>query len=231
MADMTPNSSLVAASAHTDGRLKTGLLHLPTEVRLQIYAYLLRLPPIVASDALRKPRVHASVLLVSRRINEEATHVLYGENTFIAHPSLLADFPRLRDWYTPICTLEVLPRIRRFYITVRLDCDLQFDRERAAVAFSGAEELTVNVSQSVFLGASYQNLRKLEDVREVKRLTIRGSTTGFEGYVEWLTQLMQSPHGTVTETFLPPSNKSRCQFNILAGTLMRALPSEGIRSA
>lgn len=187
---------------------------LPVEVRLQIYTYLLRLPTIASSGPHEETRVSASILLANRQINHEATHVLYTENIFVAHPSLLADFPRLRDWYTPVRCAEVLPRIRRFYLTVRLDCDLPFDRHRARAAFSGAEELHIKVSQSVFLGAGYENLKTLEDVRGVQRLTIRGSTTGFEGYIEWLTNLMQSPLGSVTESFALPSEDFVSPLNV-----------------
>lgn len=169
---------------------------LPAEVRLQIYDYLLYLPPIgLAAHPHDESRVSAGILLASRQIHAEAAAVLYGSNTFVAHPSLLADFPRLRRWYAPVCAAALLPRIRRFHLTLRLDCEVPFDRRRAAAAFSGAEALHVQVTQSVFLGAGRDNLRKLEDVRGVRRLTIRGSTTGFEGYVAWLERLMQSPPG------------------------------------
>lgn len=175
---------------------------LPAEVRLQIYAYLLQLPPIAPTnphddddDEAACPRVSAAILRTSRQIHAEAAPVLYGANTFIAHPSLLAGFPRLRPWYAPVCAAALLPRIRRFHLTLRLDCGLGFDRGRAAAAFSGAEELHVRVVQSVFRGAGFDNLAALEDVRGVRRLTIRGSTTGFEGYVDWLARVMQSPLG------------------------------------
>lgn len=51
--------------------------------------------------------------------------------------------------------------------------------------------MVVDVAQAVFLGVGYENLRVLEGVRGVKRVVIRGSTTGFEGYVEWLTGVME----------------------------------------
>ncbi|OAA77566.1 hypothetical protein LEL_04389 [Akanthomyces lecanii RCEF 1005] len=178
-------------------------LVLPVEVRLQIYGYLLQLPPIGTAHPHDESRVSAAILLASRQIHAEAAAVLYSANTFVAHPSLLADFPRLRRWYAPVCAAALLPRIRRFHLTLRLDCEVPFDRRRAAAAFSGAEALHVQVTQSVFLGAGRDNLRKLEDVRGVQRLTIRGSTTGFEGYVAWLERLMQSPLGAEAMELTP----------------------------
>ncbi|KAJ6781098.1 hypothetical protein PWT90_00679 [Aphanocladium album] len=213
MTDIAAPAMPPIASPDTDG--KASFMILPVEVRLQIYAYLLHLPPITAADP-HEPRVSAAILRASRQIHDEATAVLYNDNTFVAHPSLLAGFPRLRSWYAPVCAAALLPRIRRFQLTVRLDCDLPFDRRSAAAAFSGAEELHVKVSQAAFLGAGYDNLRKLEDVRGVQQLTIRGSTTGFEGYVAWLSRLMRSPVGTQAEDFVPSEEDLAIQTTIMA---------------
>ncbi|KJK77862.1 hypothetical protein H634G_06829 [Metarhizium anisopliae BRIP 53293] len=58
------------------------------------------------------------------------------------------------------------------------------------------DEVVVDVSQAVFLGAGRENLRVLEGVRGVGRAVIRGSTTGFERYVDWLTGVMEAEKGT-----------------------------------
>ncbi|KAJ3484896.1 hypothetical protein NLG97_g6945 [Lecanicillium saksenae] len=213
MTDIAVQAIFPIASPHTNP--KASFMVLPVEVRLQIYAYLLHLPPITAADP-QESRVSAAILRASRQIHGEATAVLYNDNTFVAHPSLLADFPRLRSWYAPVCAAALLPRIRRFQLTVRLDCDLPFDRRRAAAAFSGAEELYVKVTQAAFLGAGYENLRTLEDVRDVQQLAIRGSTTGFEDYVEWLSRLMQSPVGTKAEDFVPSEEYFAMQMKTMA---------------
>ncbi|GJC93848.1 hypothetical protein ColKHC_02674 [Colletotrichum higginsianum] len=71
---------------------------------------------------------------------------------FLAHAMLLASFPRLRSWYPPVRERSVLPRIRRFHVRVRLDCDPTFDAGAATAAFSGVEELVVEVWQAVFQG-------------------------------------------------------------------------------
>lgn len=194
---------------------KACFMLLPVEVRLQIYAYLLHLPSLAAADPHQESRVSAGILRASRQIHDEATPLLYTDNTFLAHPSLLAGFPRLRSWYAPVCAAALLPRIRRFHLTLRLDCDLPYDRQRAAASFSGAEELHVQVTQAAFLGAGYENLRTLEDVRGVQQLTIRGSTTGFESYIAWLSQLLQSPMGTKAEDFMPSEEDLAIQMTIM----------------
>ncbi|TQV99226.1 hypothetical protein IF1G_01441 [Cordyceps javanica] len=204
-------SAEAPSSPHT-----VSFMVLPAEVRIQIYSYLLHLPPISATaggppDDDAESRVSAGILRASRLIHAEAAPVLYGGNTFVAHPSLLADFPRLRPWYGPVCAAAVLPRIRRFHLTLRLDCDLPFDRRRAAAAFSGAEELHVRVVRTAFLGAGKDNLGTLEDVRGVQRLTIAGSTTGFESYVDWLARLMQSPSGTKALPLAPVGDDTAAQ--------------------
>ena len=206
-------------SSSTAQAPRTSFLDLPPEIRLEVYTHLLRLPPIISTASFSSltslPKVTASILLTSRQINNEATSILYTTNTFIAHPSLLADFPRLRPWYPPVCCPTILPRICRFHLTVRLDCDLPFDRRQAAKAFSGAEELHVDATQSVFLGVGCANLRVLEDVRDVKVVTIRGSTTGMEAYVKWLTARMMSAADEVGEQFVPPDGDFEASLDIV----------------
>lgn len=70
----------------------------------------------------------------------------------------------------------MLPRIRRFHIQVRLDCDPAYDAEAVTAAFSGADELVVEVRQSMFLGADHVTLQLFEGVRSVKAVRIYGST-------------------------------------------------------
>ncbi|KAM3537955.1 hypothetical protein ARSEF1564_009118 [Beauveria bassiana] len=206
---MTDNTEQVSTDIMPQqSATKACFMKVPVEIRFQIYAELLCLPSFIGSVVVHESRVSAAILLTCRRINSEATGFLYSNNMFIAHPSLLADFPRLREWYPPICTLSVLPQISRFHLTIRLVCDLRFDQSSAAAAFSGSKELYVWIVQAVFMGAGHDNLRTLEDVRGVKKLTIRGSTSGFEDYVIWLAQLMRSPLGTETDRFIRPKNHS-----------------------
>ncbi|KAH0595263.1 hypothetical protein MHUMG1_07012 [Metarhizium humberi] len=107
---------------------------------------------------------------------------------------------RLREDYPPVREAAAVSRIRRFRLVIRLDCDVLFSREAAAGALSHMDEVVVDVSQAVFLGAGRENLRVLEDVRGVGRAVIRGSTTGFERYVDWLTGVMEAEKGYVADT-------------------------------
>lgn len=176
---------------------------MPLELRLQIYTYLLQLAPYTPHanrhDACTP---HASILRTCRLINAEATPLLYALNTFIAHPSLLTTFPRLRPHLTPVSQPWPLGQIRRFQLTLRLDIDPPFTAAAAEAAFSGVEELTVYVTQSSFLGVGCANLRLLEGVRGVKSVRIAGSTTGFEEYVAWLEDAMRTECGTDVPKFV-----------------------------
>ncbi|KAK2603699.1 hypothetical protein QQS21_004075 [Conoideocrella luteorostrata] len=165
-------------------------MSLPPEIRLQIYTHLLLLPAYTDSP-LSQPQIHPSILLANRQINREGTPLLYTKNMFLAHPSLLTSFPRLRTWYTPVREASAISRIRRFRVVVRLDCDMRYTRDMASRMLSGMDEVVVEVVQAVFLGAGPENLRVLEGVRGVRSVVVRGSTTGFEGYVGWLRERME----------------------------------------
>lgn len=186
------------------------LLQLPLELRHQIYGYLLHLDnqrtaclPFPKTRPAAHATVHPHILLANRQINREATPLLYADNVFLAHPSLLTSFPRLRPWLPPLRESAVLPRLKRFQLTIRLDCDLPFDADAATAAFTGLEELTVHVVQWSFMGCADDNLRVLEKVRGVRRVVIFGSTTGFEAYIAWLREAMMSDVGGYVEDFVP----------------------------
>ncbi|KAF9869467.1 hypothetical protein CkaCkLH20_13064 [Colletotrichum karsti] len=169
-------------------------LDIPIEIRLEIYSHLLLCPPLdkLAPDTRPVQRLHPAILKVNRQIHDEASPILYCKNIFLAHETLLASFPRLRPWYPPVKERSVLPRIRRFHIRVRLDCDPGYNAEAATAAFSGADQLVIEVRQSMFLGADHEVMQLFEGVRRVKVVKIYGSTTGFEDYARWLEDVMQS---------------------------------------
>ncbi|KAL7816931.1 hypothetical protein V8C44DRAFT_322017 [Trichoderma aethiopicum] len=205
---------------------KVGFMSLPLELRFQIYTHLLTIPPPPSSSSSSfssKPQppshaalsatspsphepshIHPAILLANRQINWEATPFLYSANIFIAHPSLLTTFPRLRNWYPPLREAKTLtPLIRRFHVQIRLDLPLPFDREKARDAFSGLDELSIDAVQAMFLGVDCTNLAVFELVRGVKRVSVGGSTTGFEGYIDWLVGAMMSPVGTEVAPYEP----------------------------
>ncbi|KAH6611067.1 hypothetical protein Trco_001087 [Trichoderma cornu-damae] len=197
------STSSTTAKGQPPSAPKVGFMSLPLELRFQIYALLLSIPPQpkssshhhLSSRSEAPSYVYPAILLANRQINWEATPFLYS-NMFVAHPSLLATFPRLRSWYSPLREAKALvPRIHRFHVQIRLDLPLQFDRKAAAESFSGVDELSVDVEQSMFLGVGYDNLTVFDQVRGVKNLYISGSTTGFEDYIAWLRYAMTSPVG------------------------------------
>lgn len=185
-----------------DSSEQTGFLDLPLEIRLDIYSYLFTMP---AFSKRKTPDAHVypSILLANKQINYEATHLLYGTNTFLAHPNLLASFPRLRAWYDPVKSSSVVPRIRKFHVDVRLDCDLPYEEPAVTEAFSNLDELNIEVQQAMYLGVGYGNLKKFEGIRGVKKVHIHGSTTGFEEYIKWLENVITSPADAKIEDYVP----------------------------
>lgn len=191
-------AAIAKAASESSKPARTGFFSIPLEIRLQIYAHLLQLPdyhPHSPSDGQSSQQAYASILRTCRLVNYEATHLLYAGNAFIAHPSLLASFPRLRPHLAPVSQPWPLACIRRFHLTLRLDNDPPFTAAAATEAFSGVDELTIYLAQSSFLAAGCANLRLFEGVRGVGRVRIEGSTTGFEEYVEWLEGVMRSGAG------------------------------------
>lgn len=73
---------------------------------------------------------------------------------------------------------------------MRLDADARFTYEDAKGAFSGAEELEVEVWQAMFASADLRVLRLFEGVRSVKRARVAGSVG--PGYGRWLEKAMMS---------------------------------------
>ncbi|KAK7443867.1 hypothetical protein Landi51_08826 [Colletotrichum acutatum] len=172
-------------------------LELPCEIRLDIYALLLLIHPPLDKVNTSSPqaRLHPAILSTNRQIHTEGTPILYGSNIFLAHAKLLASFPRLRPWYPPVRERSVLPRIHRFHVRLRLDCDPAFDAAAATAAFSGVDELVVEVWQAAFQSADHGALRVFEGVRAVKTVRIYGSITGFEDYVSWLEGVIRCGDG------------------------------------
>ncbi|KAL2148788.1 hypothetical protein VTH82DRAFT_1935 [Thermothelomyces myriococcoides] len=96
-------------------------LTLPLELRLEIYYHLLVLPPPPPRESLlatyrcsfaasrglgtaganSKPTLYPQILRVNKQTYEEALPILYGQNTFAAHPVELTARPTL---YHPYCS-------------------------------------------------------------------------------------------------------------------------------
>jgi hypothetical protein len=173
------------------------LLRLPGEIRNQIYGLLLIAPPPGTPRPLgSNHQIYPQILSACRQIHREATAVLYGMNTFIAHCSLLSSLPQLCRWQHPITSYDMINMIKRYHIYVRLDCDPRFTAKMARDSFTGMEELTVEVFQSQFGSSDYMVLRLFEEIRGVKRARVFGSTSAFPEYISWLEKAMMSPEGT-----------------------------------
>lgn len=172
-------------------------LSLPGEIRNRVYATLLVVPPPSTTTALGEtPLIYPDILRVNKQIHEEALPFLYTKNTFIAHPTRLCRLPQLRRWIDPVQTPHLIALIQRFHIFVRLECDAGFSAEAAREAFSGKEELTVEVFQSQFRGSGNGVLRLFEGVRGVSRARVFGSIAEWPEYVAWLQRKMTSNEGS-----------------------------------
>jgi len=176
-------------------------LNLPGEIRNQIYHQLLIVLALSTRRLLGDPPLYPAVLTVSRQVYQEAKQILYGCNTFLAHPNLLTDMPRLRLYYDTITSATLISHIRSYHIRVRLDNDPNFSAEKATNSFSGVEELTIEVFQAQFGSSDYKTLKLFEGVRGVKRARIYGSVIAFPEYVQWLQKSMMTPIDQEMEIF------------------------------
>lgn len=174
---------------------------LPGEIRNQIYQLLLTVPRLSTPRPLGDPPLYPSMLRLSKQIHDESRQILYGCNTFLAHPNLLTGMPRLRLYYSTIPHASLIAFISKYHIRVRLDCDPNFSTLQARDAFTGVEELTIEVAQAQYGSSDYKVLRKFEGVRGVKRARIYGSVTSFPEYAAWLEQSVVTPGDQRVEEF------------------------------
>jgi len=188
----------------------SSLLSLPPELRNAIWSYLLIHTPAqnaalpshlfpVAGARIRQQRFCANVLQTCKQVCSEGTPILYGENTFSAHSSLLATLPSFlllmkpnRVCLPPVKCPRVGKLIRRYYIHVRLDTDPRFTKLQAEESFSGVEELEIEVFQAMYGSCDFSVLNLFESVREVGKAVVQGSV-GDGKYAEWLARTMMSP--------------------------------------
>jgi hypothetical protein len=176
-------------------------LELPGEIRNQILRLLLtHNTPIVTRSAnqLAPPRptnlrLCPNILLTSWRTHHEGLSILYGENTFQAHPSYLTSMLFAMDPSRPVIFCAAM--IRRFHIRVRLDCDPYYDAEAVKRVFSGADSLEVEIFRSSWGLGGYDALEGYMGVRGVRKVRVHGSV-GVR-FAEWLQGVMQSPEGRV----------------------------------
>lgn len=82
-----------------------------------------------------------------------------------------------------------------------MDAGPGFTREEAKKAFSGLDDVDIEVWQASYRGAGRDVLELFEDVRGVKRARVSGSTSGFEEYAQWLGESMMAPVGTIGQKY------------------------------
>lgn len=92
---------------------------------------------------------------------------------------------------------RVRQMIRRFHISMRLECDAHFSAEEAETAFNGKDALTIQVYASQFRGSGGDVLRLFEGVRGVRTVDIYGEVSSWPKYVKSLREAMMSPEGAV----------------------------------
>ncbi|OBT61352.1 hypothetical protein VE03_09329 [Pseudogymnoascus sp. 23342-1-I1] len=171
-------------------------LAFPGEIRNRIYTLLLVVPPPSTTTAFgEKAHIYPKILQVNKQIHHEALPFLYSKNTFIAHPVRLYRFPQLRRWMDPVKAPHLIALIRRYHVFVRLECDAGFSPEAARDAFSGIEELTVEMFRSQFKGSRNGVLRLFEGVTGVGRARVFGSIDGWTKYGAWLQDHMMTDEG------------------------------------
>jgi len=199
---------------HSSPAMSTcALLVLPPELRSEILLLVLvhqqhtPLIPLAAhlvQDPARTPkpaRFCVNVLLTCKQLNAEGTPILYGSNVFSAHESLLASHPRFllqtqphRIALSPVTSARAISLIKRFYMHVRLDTDPRFTAAQVRESFSGAEELELEVFQSMYDSCDYGTLMLFEGVRGVGRAAVYGSV-GDGQYARYLQDLMMKAEG------------------------------------
>ncbi|ETS80130.1 hypothetical protein PFICI_07659 [Pestalotiopsis fici W106-1] len=201
---MDDNSETKSLVQHDTHRPRIGFLSLPLEMRWEIYTYLLFLvDPINTAGHSHpsNPKVYPQILSVCRQTHWEAHEMLYRLNTFLAHPSLLTSFPRLREDYSPVVSSAMASLVRRAVLRVRLDIKPGFTRAAAAESLSGLEHLEVEVWQADYRCAGREVLELLEDVRGCRSAVVSGSTGGFQCYARWLEETMMKPLGAPHEDY------------------------------
>jgi hypothetical protein len=145
------------------------------------------------------------LLRVNKQIHHEAAPILYTQNVFCAHPTLLNKMPYLLLPSRPILSQNITSQIRRWYVSIRLDIDPRFVAEDVTRAFDGADFLEIEAWQPEYGNTDLTTLKMFEGVRGVKNTKVSGSV-GAE-YHRWLESCMKAKVGEVVDPFLGEESK------------------------
>jgi len=176
-------------------------LHLPPEIRNAIYHLLLTHNHPINARSCHKLSptppiplgIHPALLSTCAQVHVEACSILYGENRFQAHPSLLTGMTFALDAARPITSARAISQIRRYHLRVRLDCDPYYSSDALVREFSGLDELEVEVFQASFGNSDFHVLELFAGIRGVKKASVFGSVT--RGFARWLEACMESAVG------------------------------------
>lgn len=183
---------------YVDNQAESIFFRLPAELRNQIYNELLcsetpKLKDLAQSSAPTSPSkpVYPAILSTCRKIQDEATEILYSTHVFHAHQSLLTSLPYLQTPANPVVCPSVLSKIKRWQLSIRLDTDPRFTMNQAKEAFSGAEYLELRVWQSMFHGCDCSVLKLFMGIRGVEVAKVEGSVE--PELARWLERRMMMP--------------------------------------
>ena len=179
---------------------------LPCEIRLEILRHALTHDTPIRTNSchqLGPPRptllhLTPALLLSSRGAYEEGVPILYGENTFQAHPQILSSSIFAIDPNRTVIAPHCKALIKRWHVRVRLDCDPYYAAEEVTRCFDDCDMLEVEVFRSSWAIGGYDALEGFCGVRGVKRARVHGSVG--KSFARWLEGCMMSQVGaTVRE--------------------------------
>lgn len=179
------------------------LLDLPTELRLQILDHMLcHSTPIYTTSAhiLTPPRstllrLLPLILCTSKQLHTEGLPILYGQNTFQAHPTLLKQAVFALEPSRTVTASYCVTLITHWHVRVRLDCDPFYSPGDVVEAFSGCQSVEVEVFRSSWGIGGYGALYGFSKVRGVKRVKVHGSIDS--RCARDLEKMMESEEGRV----------------------------------
>ncbi|KAL9014904.1 MAG: hypothetical protein Q9173_000459 [Seirophora scorigena] len=182
--------------------MPSSFLDLPAEIRNDIFRLLLtHTTPIVARSCndLKPPQsvsslgLYPNICLASRAVHAEASWILYGENTFQAHPTFLTSSTFAIDHRRSVHSWRCVEQIRRWHVRVRLDCDPFYTSQVVVETFTGADALEVEVFRASWGMGGYGALEAFTKVRGVRKAKVHGSLE--TNYAKWLEVVMMRGFG------------------------------------